>query len=278
MNQPSIKNQRRLLPFFILTFGFSWLVWSSMIFFQLSENYFLPMLFLGAFGPAVSAITMLFTYGSREERKSFFKRLYDFRRIGIKCLFFIFLVFPAILIAGYFIYHLFGGSYPALSDYFGGMDTISGFLSIMGIMLIGGPLSEEPGWRGYALEPLQQKFGAVRASIILGIIWTTWHLPLFFIEGTSQFQKGFGFAFWSWAFQLILISLIFTLVYNRTGKSILAAIFLHLMANMAYPLNLDLTGEIVFSCFRLIIALVVIYQLIATQKKKRSIVEISAIS
>lgn len=241
-----------------------------MIIFPFFESYFLPLLFLGSFGPAVSALIMLFVYGDSEERKSFFKRLISFRQIDLKWWLFILLIFPAILVTGFILYHFFGGSYPAFSDYFGGIDNISGFLQLMGIMLIGGPLSEEPGWRGYALEPLQKKFGAVKASILLGIIWTLWHLPLFFIEGTSQYQKGFGIAFWSWSFQLIIISLIFTLVYNRTGKSILAAIFLHLMANMAYPLNLDLNGEIIFTSLRFVIAIVIIFKLRASDKRKHS--------
>lgn len=240
-----------------------------MIIFPFSESYFLPLLFLGAFGPAVSALIMLFVYGDSEERKSFFKRIISLRQISFKWWGFILFIFPAILAAGFVLYHFFGGSYPAFSDYFGGIEYISDFLQLMGIMLIGGPLSEEPGWRGYALEPLQKKFGAVKASIILGIIWTLWHLPLFFIEGTSQYEKGFGFAFWSWSFQLIVISLIFTLVYNRTGKSILAAIFLHLMANMFYPLHLDMTGEIVFTVFRLLIAGLIIRELNSSMKNEK---------
>ncbi|WP_256253107.1 CPBP family intramembrane glutamic endopeptidase [Paenibacillus sp. UNC496MF] len=50
--------------------------------------------------------------------------------------------------------------------------------------LLGGPFGEEPGWRGYALPKLQEKYRILGASLILGVLWTMWHLPFFFIQGT----------------------------------------------------------------------------------------------
>jgi membrane protease YdiL (CAAX protease family) len=49
-------------------------------------------------------------------------------------------------------------------------------------LLVFGPLPEEMAWRGYALDGLQAKWNAFMASLILGVAWTIWHLPLFWIE------------------------------------------------------------------------------------------------
>lgn len=90
-------------------------------------------------------------------------------------------------------------------------------------------LAEEQGWRGYVLEPLLEKWGKLRASLIISFLWLLWHMPLFFIEVTTKSQKGFGIALWNWTLQLYFLSIIFTWVYKGTRKSILAAILHHLM-------------------------------------------------
>ena len=53
-----------------------------------------------------------------------------------------------------------------------------------------GPFSEEFGWRGFALDRVQARWGAVRGSLVLGLIWAFWHLPLFLIPGTGQQLTG----------------------------------------------------------------------------------------
>ncbi len=52
-------------------------------------------------------------------------------------------------------------------------------------LLILGSLSEEIGWRGYALERLQVRWNALTSSLIVGLVWAFWHLPLFMMVGTS---------------------------------------------------------------------------------------------
>ncbi|MFZ5825438.1 MAG: CPBP family intramembrane glutamic endopeptidase [Bacillota bacterium] len=52
-------------------------------------------------------------------------------------------------------------------------------------------LTEEPGWRGFALPRLQERYGPLRASLILGLLWGCWHLPLFLIPGRPQESMPF---------------------------------------------------------------------------------------
>ena len=54
------------------------------------------------------------------------------------------------------------------------------------VLFLGGPVEEELGWRGFALPRLQQHRNALDASILLGLIWGFWHLPLYFVLGTGQ--------------------------------------------------------------------------------------------
>ena len=98
--------------------------------------------------------------------------------------------------------------------------------------LIGGPLGEEFGWRGFALPKLQNKWGAMPASIMLGIIWALWHLPLFFQEGSIHIQMGFKLLPY-YVLGQIALTIIMTWVYNKTGGSLLlGGIILHNADNL----------------------------------------------
>ena len=95
------------------------------------------------------------------------------------------------------------------------------------ITMVGGPLGEEFGWRGFALPNLQRKWGAMIASIILGIVWALWHLPLFFQPDSIHAQIGIKFLPVYIIGEIVLAS-IMTWVYNNTGGSLLVGgIILH---------------------------------------------------
>ena len=106
------------------------------------------------------------------------------------------------------------------------------------VLFLGGPVGEELGWRGFALPRLQQHRNALDASILLGLVWGVWHLPLYLVLGTGQseilragtspaFAIG-GFIGWT-----IGLSVLFTWLFNQTGGSLIVVILFHAAVNLA---------------------------------------------
>jgi len=85
-------------------------------------------------------------------------------------------------------------------------------LNVLLIFLVGGSLSEEFGWRGFALPALQSRWGWRVASLVLGLIWAVWHLPLFYSAGNLQSHWPFGW----FALSVIASSVLFAWLCNRT--------------------------------------------------------------
>jgi membrane protease YdiL (CAAX protease family) len=104
------------------------------------------------------------------------------------------------------------------------------------IMVVGGG-QEELGWRGYLLPKLQEKRNALVSSLIVGVIWSTWHLPFLYIPGSSLYGRPFA----GYLIQLTTLSIILTWIYNNTG-SILACVLYHTWSNIAAAyLMVDIT-------------------------------------
>ena len=88
-------------------------------------------------------------------------------------------------------------------------------------------MGEEMGWLGYAIDPMQDRWGALKASIIMGAVWALWHL-----WGHIQTDNGSEWIIWQFLGSVPLRVLIIWL-YNNTGKSILAGILFHAMVNVS---------------------------------------------
>lgn len=89
-------------------------------------------------------------------------------------------------------------------------------------LVVSGPLGEEPGWRGFALPRLQARFGALAGSLLLGVAWALWHLPLFFV---AQWRGSADLLFYVSAGAAL--SVILCWVYNNAGGSLLPAMLFH---------------------------------------------------
>ena len=79
---------------------------------------------------------------------------------------------------------------------------------------------------------MQEKYSALLSSLILGILWSLWHLPTFFIRDSYQASLGIGTpAFWLFFAGIIPLNFAFTWIYNNTNRSTLAVILFHAMVN-----------------------------------------------
>ncbi|HTO74161.1 MAG TPA: type II CAAX endopeptidase family protein [Gemmatimonadales bacterium] len=100
--------------------------------------------------------------------------------------------------------------------------------------LLGGPLNEEPGWRGYALPRCQERFGALGGSLVLGVVWALWHVPLFLLQGYLTVPV------WAFVFLLICLSVLMTWVYNISSGSVITAVLMHAAFNSSFPVLIAL--------------------------------------
>jgi len=102
----------------------------------------------------------------------------------------------------------------------------------------GSALGEEIGWRGYALPRLQAGRSALGASLILGVIWALWHLPLWLTGAPGRTPILYA----AFVVSVIALSVILTWVYNSTGGSLLMVVLLHATFNLPVTLAIDELG------------------------------------
>jgi membrane protease YdiL (CAAX protease family) len=112
---------------------------------------------------------------------------------------------------------------------------------------------EEVGWRGFALPRLQRRLGAIVASLVVGVMWGLWHLPLFFQPASAQSGISFPLFFAG----TLVTSILFTWVFNGTGRSLLLVSLLHSSFNASnafLPLLPQVTrGTLQISVFLIIV-------------------------
>jgi uncharacterized protein len=136
-------------------------------------------------------------------------------------------------------------------------------LSFAAFLFLLGPLPEEIGWRGYALPSLLNKFDPLVATLVLGIAWCIWHVPLFFMTG---YYEPFGGAPDPLLFfiNILIISIFYTWIFLHTHGSILAAVLFHFSVNFTGELlPLFAEGELMRTA-----ALALLGAIVATMTRK----------
>ena len=186
------------------------------------------LMMLVTFVPSVMGILFIYLTKGSEERRDFWRRAFRWPRSRTKMAIMGILILPCISITALLISSYLGGTDISLSYAAKVFTDWKALLVYLFVELNFGALSEELGWRGYALDELQSRWSALRSSLVLGLIWAFWHTPAFLIPGLSQYEMG-GFlspAYISFIVSVALGSILITWTYNNTGRSILVAGFL----------------------------------------------------
>ncbi len=192
----------------------------------------LVLVLLAALGPMVMGIAFTYLTRDTEGRRDYWKRVISFKRIPAKWYLIIFIFVPILNGLAALLDTLTGGTGATWGET--ALNALTNPASIILSILFATlfPFIEELGWRGYLLDRLQEKYSALVSSLILGVVWSLWHLPTFFVRDSYQSSLGIGTpAFWWFFAGIIPLTFVFTWIYNNTNRSTLAVILFHSMVN-----------------------------------------------
>jgi uncharacterized protein len=219
------------VKYFVIAFAFTWFFWWLA---ALGAREVIPalpgLMVIGTFGPLVAAVILTAQESGRTGLRSLLSRILQWRVAPIW--YAVALLGPLVITLAAMVLEvaLLGSQPPSLELLIGELpSTLLTILVNAVYMLIFVTLGEEVGWRGYALPALQARYSALLASLILGVLWALWHLPVFFNPDTSYSNLPF-FLFLPF---IVLVAVIMTWVFNSTGGSVLMAMFFHAVINSA---------------------------------------------
>jgi uncharacterized protein len=209
---------------FLLLFAFTIPFWALG---ALSERQLLPALPVSALAvvcPILAAAVLVYRQDGIPGVTALLKRSFDFGRMGFKFwLLPMLLIEPVIKALSFIVMRLTGMNVPLPAN-----PPIAGQLLLL-IFFIAG-LGEELGWMGYAADPLQEQFGALKASLILGSAWAVWHfIPLL------EAHRSLDWIAW-WTLGTLASRVIIVWLYNNTGRSVFVAAFFHATINYTWQI------------------------------------------
>jgi uncharacterized protein len=152
-------------------------------------------------------------------------------RVGLRWYLFVLLGIPVVLTLGAIVV-------PGILASFEPMEPLPLLMSYLVLfiypaLLIGGPLGEEPGWRGFALPRLQRRYGPLVGTLILAPLWAFWHVPIWL----TAWRAAGMFDVYNLIVYVLFITVwtfVMTWVFNNTHGSVLMAILLHTSVD-AFP-------------------------------------------
>lgn len=212
-----------LVVFFALTFIITWSLWGLIILANLPLAAGYVPFVLAATGPSLSGLLVSALLGGRGAVKALLARVVLWRA-GLKWYAVAILTPLGLALGGLCLYVALGHPWPAFTM-LGKWYLIP--LVFLQVLLLGGPLEEELGWRGFALPALQARHSALASSLILGVMWAVWHLPAYLIPWSSQHLPLVPYLL-----HFAALSVLITWVYNNTRGSLLLVLLFHTSINV----------------------------------------------
>lgn len=213
--------------FYALAFAISWLGWLPMVagsrgIAPFGHPLFQVLLLLPAVGPALAAIIMTAENEGKAGINRLLQPLLQWRMgaiwLGIA------VIAPALLLlAGKIVTQVLGLTPIAAPQ--GG--NLAGMAVAAFVMALLSNTWEEVGWRGFALPRLQKDYNALVATLLVGVLWGLWHLPLFFWKDNPMSN----YPFLPWFIGTVVLAFIYTWLYNSAQGSLLVVTLFHVLTN-----------------------------------------------
>jgi uncharacterized protein len=219
LNSFAPKN-RSALTFFVLTFALSIPFWiaGALTKFQLLPAIPVSALMLVCVVGAASIL--VYRKNGLSGVRALLERSFDFKRVSAKIWYLpTILLMPCVMVLSYVVMRLMGVALPV--PQFSLVTTL-----IFCVLFFVAGLGEELGWSGYAIDPLQHRFGALGGALLLGVVWAVWHMIPLLSAGRSPVWIAW------WSLGTVACRVIITWLYNNTGRSVFIAAIFHATMNV----------------------------------------------
>lgn len=267
MNKEQLINDRdeyryRPVLFFICAYFFTWIFWIPAIF--VPETTGSVLMLIGLIAPAVVSTIFVLVSGSDELKKDLKDKIISFYKVKWINVFWAVVVFALIVVFSILLSLLFGQSLKQFSftdDFsFTGVGIGTAFVTITLASII-----EEVGWKGYCEDSIGQYMNWFWESLLFGALWSLWHLPLIFIQGTYQAGLMVNPLYViNFFISGIPLGYIITWVYLVSDRSILACMIFHLFVNFMQE-KIAMTPET--KCLETIVVIIATVIIVMCNKK-----------
>jgi membrane protease YdiL (CAAX protease family) len=231
--RPGVLARHPLVFFFLIAYAGGWLLELPVVFSRTGTGllpYSLPkvvvivLIAAATFtGPTLSAFVMARATEGKEGPKRLLRR-YALWRVRLRWYLVVLLVIPASELLGAIVLPGVLASYRPLTP-----AMMLGYpLALVATFVLGGPLGEEPGWRGFALPRLQAACGPLTGSLLLGVLWALWHLPLFWSGVWTPPTVANVVMF---IVMITALTVVMTWVFNNARGSLLITMLMHASFN-----------------------------------------------